>query len=129
MKRLLSAVGCVFLGLIASGCSGKKVHITGRLTYGGVPLKGTDQEKIRVSFVGHGESARQTSPPVLADVDQEEGTFEVTVRAGSYRISVSHFTDSLQDRYQNAFGEDTSPIIRDLQSDQELDLDLKELRK
>jgi hypothetical protein len=129
MNRLRSLLSYLLLCLIVCGCSGKKVRITGRLTHGGVPLKGGEREKIRVSFVPHGESRKKGSPPVVADVDQDEGTFEAVVRAGNYRIAVAQFTENLADRFNNAFGEENSPIIRDLQSDQELDLDLRELAK
>jgi hypothetical protein len=57
-------------------------------------------------------------------VDQEAGTYEVVVPVGRYRICVTQYTESLADRFDNKFGQGSSPIVRDINAGQVLNIDL-----
>jgi hypothetical protein len=110
--------------LVSSGCGAKKVQVKGQLSFKGQPLVGKEREKITVRFVPYREGGSAGGPPVPADVQQESGTYTITVPAGTYRICVAQFTEGLQDRFNNAFGEGVSKIIREVKEETEINLDL-----
>src|SRR5437588_536889 len=119
MNRIAAPLPCL-LALVAAtalgvaGCGPKKVKVQGKLMQGKTPLRGSEREPIHVTFTGYDENKPSKGPVYLASVNQEAGTYEVIVPVGRYRISVLQFTADLSDRFDNAFGEGVSPIIRDV---------------
>jgi hypothetical protein len=121
---LLCLLAFAPLALGVAGCGPRKVKVYGKLTQGAKPLRGTEEEPIRVAFTPYDENKPSKGPVYLATVDQATATYEVVVPVGRYRICVSQFTANLSDRFDNAFGEGFSPIVRDVTEDGPLDLDL-----
>src|SRR5438094_243824 len=128
MKRMAAPLACLLacavLALGVAGCGPKKVKVHGKLMHGKKPLRGNAREPIQVVFTAYDEKKPRRGAIYLATVDDKAGTYEVMVPVGRYRISVLHFTRDLSDRFDNAFGEGVSPIIRDVTGEGELDIDL-----
>jgi hypothetical protein len=123
MKRTAGLLVWLVVCVALAGCA-RKVKVTGKVTEGATPLQGADRQPLMVRFTPTDEKQRQKHPVYEATVDQKAGTYEVVVPRGQYRICIIQFTDGLQDRFENKFGEGVSPIIRDIKGSQVEDVDV-----
>ena len=121
------AVSALALVLIALGGCHRPVAVSGRLLYNGEPLKGRGPDDITMTFCRMVDGKDQWAELKRVDVNQEQGTFQLPVGLvpGTYRIAV-HQRDPQtgKDRFQDAFRQGASPLIREVTGTDELVLDL-----
>jgi hypothetical protein len=112
--------------VMVSGC-GRPVPVSGRLLYNGEPLTGRGPDDITMTFCRVVDGKDQWAELKRVDVNQEQGTFQLPVGLvpGTYRITV-HQRDPQtgKDRFQDAFRQGTSPLLREVTGKDELVLDL-----
>jgi hypothetical protein len=118
----LLAWGALGLGVV--GCAPKKAQVTGQVTQGATPIRGKEHERLTVVFIPLEGSKRNKGLVYEATVDQEEGTYEIVVPLGQYRVCITQPTVNLTDKFGNAFGQRLSPIVRDVTGDAVIDIDL-----
>ncbi|HEY7157619.1 MAG TPA: hypothetical protein VH575_26925 [Gemmataceae bacterium] len=119
----------VFVCLGVAGCGAKTVKVHGKLTYGSTALKGKDHEPIVVEFCPYNDKDEEDGPACRAEVDQDSGTYEVVVPTGRHRVCICCYQEDLSDKFQGVFAPGQSPIIRDIQSSSEINLDLQQLKQ
>ncbi len=136
-SRPAFAVILLAMALAAAGCgppAEKTVTVRGKVTDAGAPLvvEGRDigLGMVQIHFYRIEEAGGQSSDPYSALV-QEDGTFEIAghsrpgIPPGKYRIAVYQWDPYPQtDRLEGRFSETESPIVREISTDAELDLDL-----
>ncbi len=125
----LRLVGGVLVCLSAAGCGVKTVKVHGKLTYGSTALKGTDHEPIVVEFCPYNGEEKEDGPACRAEVDQDNGTYEVVVPTGKHRVCISCYKEDLSDKFEGVFAPGQSPILRDVRNDTEINLDLLQLKR
>jgi hypothetical protein len=118
--------------LLAAGCAGDTVPVTGRLVKDGQPyvarLGGPEPETFAVDFVGEVGGARM----VFAAAVNPDGTFSVGgshgrgVPRGRYRITVLHsgFLGAGGDRLKARFSGDATPLAVDVTDATALTIDV-----
>jgi hypothetical protein len=125
----LSLPGC-------GGGGGNKLRVKGRLLDNGQPLKVPTEgippgdRGIRVTFYPMFEG-EETPDPEVAVVNPDGATFEVPgkdgkgITPGKYRISIQLGARGRPDLLNDAFGPDTSPIIREVTGEDDMVVDIK----
>src|SRR5882724_4939168 len=110
------------VALLATGCSGDTVRVTGRLVKDGKPytanLEGAEPETFALDFVGTINGRKLVIPATL----NADGTFTVGAAKGSgiprgqYRITVLHsgFLGAGGDRLKSRFAADKTPLTIDV---------------
>ena len=126
-RRWRSAGVALALCLAAlSGCN-RAVAVNGRLLYKGEPLRGRGPDDITMTFCRLVDGKDQWAELKRVEVNQSDGTFQLPVGLvpGTYRIAV-HQTDPKtgKDRFDGAFDQGKSPLIREVTGAGELVLDL-----
>jgi hypothetical protein len=120
---------CTFACLLAAGCGARKVKVHGKLTEGPLPVKGAERQPIVVTFCPYNGEGKADGTPYTAEVDQENGNYEVIVPVGQHRICISRFQADLSDRFDGAFAQGQSPILRDVNDEAAIDLDLSQFAR
>jgi hypothetical protein len=124
MRRVTPWVAfALLLVFLLVGCAKKTASVRGKLTDGPSALTAGERDRVTVTFCPYPPSAEVESPSCTAKVNQAEGTYEVQVPPGKYRISVLAFV-GMTDKFQGAFSPTASQILRDVTGDQTIDLDL-----
>ena len=121
---------------VTVGCTGDggpaeepTVNVTGKITKGGQPLHldpkmaAAKAARVEVRFIRLDGKDANFSATAFAEPD---GTFAVTggLPAGKYRVSVKHFDGGMNDELKGKFGEQNSPIERDVAGDTVIDVEL-----
>jgi hypothetical protein len=125
----LGVLACALAGLLATGCGTKKVKVHGKLTYGAKPVTGSEREPLVVTFCPYNGEGKADGQPCPAEVDQSAGTYEAVVPVGQHRICVSRFGGDLNDQFEGTFAQGQSPIVREVQDQTEINLDLQKLHR
>jgi hypothetical protein len=117
MVRFLTAcflAGAVFL----PGCSGPTtVEAKGRVVSGGQPLELGPQGVLQVILVPAGMEQSVELTTFSAEVDKEQGTFEVIggVPPGKYKFVIQALDPyPMADKLNGKFGMNNSPIVREI---------------
>lgn len=140
MLRWLST-GLVVLALLACcGCGGgseaeKVVAVRGKVTRGGQTLTVAGEEAglgyVQVQFYRIDDAGAQSTDPASARVSTADGSFQLAghggqgIPPGKYRIAVRQWDPYPEDKLQGKFDENTSPIIRTIDGDTTLTIDLE----
>ena len=105
-----------------------KIAVKGKVTKGGTPITLNPQlaaakaARREVRFLREGAGASPSvSEMAFANAD---GTFEVKIPKGKYRIGVQHFENAPGDLLGNKFELRSTPIVREVAGDAELNIDL-----
>jgi hypothetical protein len=119
---------CLVIGLVASGCSGPgKVTVKGTVHDKGQPVKLSKTGRIQVTLVPVGKEHYTT---YLASVGSD-GSFKISdVPVGKYRVAIEQWDpDPQHDKLKGVYSVQNSKIIRDVDGQKSLDIDLADIRE
>jgi hypothetical protein len=124
--RWLAVSTLLVLCVLLPGCAGvRKVKITGKVHNNGQPLKITDGKGlIRVTLL---TDVPQGQPyDTFFGESRTDGSFEIPdVPVGKYKIGIEHLDPSPQeDQLQGKFSPQNTPIRRELDGKEPLNLDV-----
>lgn len=153
MPRIRLRVAFTFAALITlPACdSGDNIRVTGRLLKGGTKYEPPVRQKVAITFVAlelkDAAAKSHVGENFTAAYRPDDGTFTVSgplnqgIPRGKYRVSVTQLwtreglktadvpkgkkkVDREADILKNRFGTDTSPIVREVDGQTELTIDL-----
>jgi hypothetical protein len=133
MRALLALAACLPLCLSLPACSSgpKLIQVTGKLTYHQKPLPAGTSSPIIVFHPVVAKGQHHDTYPAL--YQRDSGTYEVPGKTGAgipegrYRISVQFLAPkaaSLQEKWNQQFSPEKTPIIREVSGAGRLDIDL-----
>ena len=138
MLRLSCSMLVLFAGLLFVGCGGgsaeKVVTVQGTITSGGQPLTVAGEEAglgyVQVQFFRIDDAGVQSTDPASARVSTSDGSFELAghggqgIPPGKYRVAVRQWDPYPEDKLQGKFDETNSPILRTIEGDAMLTIEL-----
>src|SRR5437016_10324476 len=128
MSRRFRVAALLVLAVVLSGCSvagGRKVKVTGKVLNNGQPLKITEGKgEVRVTLLPVVEPGKPYD--TFMGKAGADGSFEIpNVPAGKYKVGVEHLDPSpQQDQLHGKFSPLNTPIIRDLDGKEPLNVDV-----
>ncbi len=84
MRRSIAFVACVLLAV--AGCTPKTVKVSGKLVHNGQVATFTEDTYVTLQFIPVDAQAGRKSYP--ATVNRPQGSYEVQLPAGKYRVSL-----------------------------------------
>lgn len=130
-----ATLGVVALCLLLSGCgSGEEEGVTvkGRVTDNGQPLRGGGPSLAQLEFRNYdgGDATAKNLVDTRSVALNEDGSFEITLPKGEYSIVVQQFEQYRgPNKLDAVFPGDKSPLKKKIDSNQELNIEVKEYRK
>jgi hypothetical protein len=124
----------ILLCFLLTGCSGQGegfATVTGRVTEKGQPIKIDNKGFLRIEFLqfASGEGKRQVMDARGADINAE-GKYSVEVRPGKYAVRIIHQPEYRGPNVlEKVFPGVDSPIVKQIDSDLQLDIEVDEFRK
>jgi hypothetical protein len=119
MRRILLAMSCVVVCLVATGCGDGMLKTQGRLVKSGQSFIPGEGEFIQILFVPIFPDGKPPPDYYAAVVDQATGTFRPSGKdgkgmpPGKYRLSIELMKER-KDQFKGSFDAENSPFIYDV---------------
>ena len=123
MIRFATVTGLLLAVAALSGCSEKKVSVSGKITRAGQPL-GSAGKNLQVVLIQ--DPPPPGARPYSAETDPATGTFRIAaLPPGRYRVGIQLFDEKFNDDLGGVYDPGASQLFHDITTDgQTLEIDL-----